>query len=122
MKVLIVEDDNETRLLLKKYLQSNSVEVITAQDGLAAMTILKSHKVDLIMSDANMLGMDGYVLAKRVKRDADIKMTPFFLYSSSSLPPSNVELAFDLGVDRCLPQKEIQDIGNAALDYLNLSK
>jgi CheY-like chemotaxis protein len=119
MKILIVEDDDERRGLLKKYLQNNAIEVLVAQDGYEAMTLLKSYKVDLIMSDANMPGMDGYILAKRAKSDPDIKSTPFFLYSSKQIPYDNIDLAMELGADRCLVNTEIKDIGEEALSFLN---
>lgn len=118
MKILIVEDDDDRRGLLKKYLQSNSIEVLVAHDGYEAMTLLKSYKVDLIMSDANMPSMDGYVLAKRAKKDPDIKDTPFFMYSSKLISRDNINLAIKFGVDKCLINSEIVDIGNEALQFL----
>jgi len=122
MKILIVEDDDDRRKLLKKYLQSNAVEVFSARDGYEALVLLKKCRVDLIMSDANMPGMDGYHFAGEAKSDPNIKDTPFFLYSSSYIPRSNIELALELGADRCLVKNEINEIGEEALHYLNIGQ
>jgi len=119
MKILIVEDDDERRGLLKKYLQSNSIEILSACDGYEALILLKSYKVDLIMSDANMQGMDGYILAKRAKKDPDIKSTPFFLYSSRRISDINIDNAKELGVDKCLINTEVTEIGKEVLNYLS---
>lgn len=119
MTILIVEDDNERRGLLKKYLQSNSIDILSACDGYEALLLLKSYKVDLIMSDANMQGMDGYILAKRAKKDSDIKSTPFFLYSSKLISDRNIENAKELGVNKCLISTKIEDIGREVLNYIN---
>src|SRR5216684_4252673 len=102
MIILIVEDDERRAQDLRNYMQTRSVKVLLAQDGYEAMTLLNSHKVDLILSDANMPAMDGYILAKNVKKDISMKNTPFFIYSSRELPEDNRNLALRLGADRCL--------------------
>ena len=116
--ILIVEDDRHRALTLKKYLQTNSVEVLLAEDGLEAMTILRTEKPDLILSDANMPGMDGFALARNVKSNETIKRLPFFLYSSKRLPDDNTSLAYRWGVNRCIMNEDIEEIGYEALAYL----
>jgi PleD family two-component response regulator len=118
MTILIVEDDSQRAKDLKKYLQSKMVDVLLAQDGYEALLRLKQYKVDLILSDANMPFMDGFVLAKNVKANSETKTTPFFLYSSRYIPEDTKDLAFELGVDRCLEETNTNKIGEEALIYL----
>jgi CheY-like chemotaxis protein len=57
--------------------------------------------VDLIVSDLNMPGLDGYQLLEKVKRDATLKKTPFVVYSGSS-SPRDIELCYMLGANSYL--------------------
>lgn len=116
MKILLVEDDEERADELKKYIQSKTVSVLVATDGYDALQLLKTNKVDLIISDANMPFMDGYILAKNVKKD--FKTTPFFMYSSRYLPESNRELALEMGADKCLKSIKPEEIKNEVMAYL----
>ena len=119
MTVLIVEDDLTRALTLKKYLQMNSIKVITAEDGFGAMKILENEVPDLILSDANMPGMDGYSLVKNVKSDEHTKRIPFFLYSSRNIPQDNEQLAYRFGVNRCITNIDVDEIGHEALLAFN---
>ena len=112
MKILIVEDDAKKARQLRDYMQSKSAEVILAEDGYQAMNTMKDQQFDLVMSDANMPYMDGYVLAKNVKKEF---RTPFFMYSSSEIPPDNKELAKRFGADLCLVNTGILEICTEAL-------
>lgn len=57
--VLIVEDDNSTRLLTLANLRRD-FDVVSAEDGVRALEIVGSRHIDVIVSDIMMPGMDGY--------------------------------------------------------------
>jgi len=115
MRILIVEDDVDRGMALKDFMQTKSVQVFSAQDGFEALKILKTQKVDLILSDINMPYMDGYVLAKNVKHEESTKGIPIFMYSSRLIPDDNRSLVIELGADRCLNNINTAEIGEEAL-------
>ncbi len=67
-RVLIVDDEEIIRDMLEIELEDN-YEVITAENGEQAFSVLKDKPVDLVISDINMPGIKGYELLRRVKQD-----------------------------------------------------
>lgn len=67
--IMVVEDDNNTRKLMKTVLEENGYEPVLAKDGMYALEILDKVKVDLIILDIMMPRMDGYEFT-RTLRDA----------------------------------------------------
>lgn len=69
--ILVVEDDEELRVLFSTVLMKNGYKVITAADGKEALEVLDSEYVDLIVSDIMMPNMDGYELTKALREAKD---------------------------------------------------
>lgn len=67
-KVLIVEDDKELREALCTTMQLAGMEFIEADSAEAALIKLDKHKVDVVVSDVNMPGMDGHALLGHIKQ------------------------------------------------------
>jgi PAS domain S-box-containing protein len=67
IKVLVVDDDEDARDVLKVTLNKYGAEVMTAAAAPQALDALASEKVDVLVSDINMPGMDGYELIQRVR-------------------------------------------------------
>ena len=65
--ILVVDDDNRIRNLLKEYLDDNNFLVSTAKDSNEAKTKLGHFKFDLIVLDVMMPGQNGYELTKEIK-------------------------------------------------------
>ena len=65
--ILVVEDEPALRELSTELLESKGYHVISAGDAEAALTILNSHKIDLLLSDVIMPGIDGYQLAAKAQ-------------------------------------------------------
>lgn len=65
--ILIVDDEPSLRELLEEILQTHGYKVLAAENGNAALEILKHKQVDLIISDVIMPGMDGYELSQKVR-------------------------------------------------------
>ena len=120
MIVLVVEDEDERAKELQSYLQTKNTKVIRAHDGFEALIFLKNHNPDLILSDINMPGMDGYRLIKRVKENEATRSIPFFVYSSRPLSSDSQDLTKELGADHCLQNTEIDGIGSEALSIFAL--
>jgi phosphoserine phosphatase RsbU/P len=67
MRILIVDDDMSTRLLLTRFLTSWGHQVLAAADGVEALEVLEREGVQLVISDWLMPKMDGLELCKRIR-------------------------------------------------------
>ena len=68
-----------------------------AEDGVAALKVLKSQQVDFIISDWNMPNMSGLELLKAVRGDDELKALPFLMVTAEALK-DNVVAAVKAGV------------------------
>ena len=70
--ILIVDDDDRIRNLLKDYLSENNYIVSTAENAIQAKERLNFLKFDIIILDVMMPGQDGYELTKEIKKNIRI--------------------------------------------------
>jgi len=66
-KILVVEDDTNTRKLLTAVLEQNGFAVLAAADGTAALQYLSQEFVDLAILDVMLPGLDGYELTRQLR-------------------------------------------------------
>lgn len=98
MKILVVDDFATMRKVVRNLLKQVGYENITeAEDGAIALRVLKSQKVDFIISDWNMPNMNGLELLKAVRADGDLAKTPFLMVTAEALQ-ENVIAAVKAGV------------------------
>jgi len=72
-RILVVDDEESSRIGLSKILTKSGYDVVTAEDGAQAVERLKKHKCDLVITDMKMPRMDGIELLRKIKEDfADI--------------------------------------------------
>jgi two-component system chemotaxis response regulator CheY len=74
-RVLLVDDSRSIRTLLKIYLMARSFEYIEAESAEAALKVLESEQVDLILTDFHMDGMNGADFAATVRASKDPKVS-----------------------------------------------
>ena len=84
--ILIVEDSPTQALQLQHLLEEAEYQVLVAQNGQEALTLLKNHQPTLIISDILMPGMDGFELCKNIKHNESLKKIPVVLLTSLSDP------------------------------------
>lgn len=70
-RILVVDDEAPLREMLSDTLHIANYEVLEAADAIEAMTLLRRTQVDLIISDVNMPGMDGYEFLARLRESGD---------------------------------------------------
>lgn len=82
--ILVVDDSPSIRQVVGIALKGAGYQVIEATDGNDALAKLKGAKVNLIISDVNMPGMDGISLVKAVKADPATKFMPILMLTTES--------------------------------------
>ncbi|WP_367278861.1 chemotaxis response regulator CheY [Desulfobacula sp.] len=98
IKILLVDDFATMRKVIKNLLkQSGYNNIVEAEDGVEALKVLKSEKVDFIVSDWNMPNMTGIELLKAVRADSDLSGLPFLMVTAEGLK-ENVVVAVKAGV------------------------
>ncbi len=98
MKILVVDDFATMRKVVKNLLKQAGFEnVVEAEDGVVALRILKSQRIDFIVSDWNMPNMTGLELLKAVRADQELASTPFLMVTAEALQ-NNVIAAVKAGV------------------------
>ncbi len=80
--VLVVDDSVTVRKVTSRLLERNGMSVITAKDGVDAMTLLQEHTPDLMLLDIEMPRMDGFEVATRVRNDPRLKDLPIIMITS----------------------------------------
>lgn len=92
LTVLIVDDFLTMRRIVRKILRDLDFQnIIEAEDGTAALEVLKTTKIDLIVSDWNMPKMTGLELLKEVRANDKFKDTPFLMVTAEAQKENIVE-------------------------------
>lgn len=67
LKILYVEDDDDTRENLKQYLRKKAGKVVTAADGAEGLRKYEEEKPDIVIADLLMPGLSGMEMLKRIR-------------------------------------------------------
>lgn len=78
IKILLVDDDLQNSMLLKRFIEAEGYEVIYAPNGLVGLEMYRDGRPDLILLDINMPELDGFEMA-RIVRQNDKRVIIFFL-------------------------------------------
>ncbi len=85
-RVLLVEDTQFFRLLVKGYLEGQGFEVKTAVNGRRGLEVLEQEKFDLVVSDIEMPEMDGWSFARELRRRPEGRGLPLLALTTLSSP------------------------------------
>ena len=69
MKLLIVDDNAETRKLIRTVVRKCSEDIIEGQNGMEAVSSYIQYKPDWVLMDIEMMGMDGLTATRMIKRE-----------------------------------------------------
>ena len=95
LHILVVDDDNRIRNLLKEYLNEKKFIVSTSNDAKSAKIKIAQFKFDLIVLDVMMPGKNGYELTKEIKKELKI---PIILLTAKSEVENRIK-GLELGAD-----------------------
>lgn len=83
-QILAVDDSASMRQMVAFTLKGAGHNVTEASDGKQALTLAKSKKFDLVLSDVNMPNMDGIALTKELRSLPDFKFTPILILTTEA--------------------------------------
>jgi len=98
---LVVDDSITVRRVTQRLLERNGMRVVTAKDGLEAVSVLQDAVPDVILLDIEMPRMDGYEVASHVRNDARLKDVPIVMITSR-VGEKHRARAIELGVNEYL--------------------
>ncbi len=106
---LVVDDSITVRRVTQRLLERNGMRVLTAKDGVDAVSLLQDNLPDIILLDIEMPRMDGYEVAAHVRNDPRLKDVPIVMITSR-VSEKHRARAIELGVDDYLgkPYQESQ--------------
>jgi two-component system cell cycle response regulator DivK len=90
-RILVIEDQEDNRRILRDLLTSADFEVIEAVDGEAGLAAAAAHKPDLILMDVQLPGIDGYEATRRLKGDALLRDVPVIAVTAHALSGAEEE-------------------------------
>jgi sigma-B regulation protein RsbU (phosphoserine phosphatase) len=96
--VLVIDDDLTIRKLIEYHLKKNGFIALTAEGSEGGFEHLQQSKVDLVLCDVTMRGMDGFTFCRQVRTDDKFKTLPFvFVTAKSTIEDKSV--ALEVGAD-----------------------
>jgi two-component system cell cycle response regulator DivK len=96
--ILVVEDQEDNRQILRDLLASAGLRMVEAHDGRQALTVARSERPDLILMDIQLPILDGYEATRSIKRDPELKHIPIIAVTSYALSGDETK-ALEAGCD-----------------------
>ena len=121
-KVLLVEDDNNLREIYEARLLGEGYEVITSKDGEDALSLIKQHEPDLVISDVMMPRISGFEMLDILRNTSGIKQPKVILLTALGQAEDQAH-ADNIGADVYLIKSQVtlEDIVKAADQLTNPS-
>lgn len=94
--ILVVEDQEDNRRILRDLLQNAGFAIMEATSGLEGVAMAASHRPDLILMDIQLPGIDGYEATRRLRANSEFDKTPIIAVTSFALSGDDVK-AFKVG-------------------------
>ena len=99
--VLIVDDEEMTRDLLRLMLRGTGLTIHEAEDGYIALEQIEVHEPDLIILDVMMPGLDGLAVCRKLRSQASTHDLPIIMLSAKTTP-SAIQDGLDAGANKYL--------------------
>ena len=84
-KILVIEDNEQNLYLVRYILEQKNYEVFAAQDGKSGIEMAASLKPAIILLDIQLPGMDGYAVARNLRKNPDLAETPIVAVTSYAM-------------------------------------
>src|SRR5947209_20283009 len=102
--ILVVEDNEDNRMLMRELLASRGYDVVSAEDADAAEQAIAQHFPDLILLDVVMPGRSGYQLCRKLKADPQTRLIPVVIITGLSDRDDRVQ-GLEAGADEFISKQ-----------------
>lgn len=101
-KILVIEDNRDSRDILSKLLRMSGYDVISASDGETGYAAAMTSQPDLIITDVNMPKMDGIEFVRKIRADGSLARTPVMVVTAfgSSVAREALEAGADASAEK----------------------
>ena len=97
--ILIVNDEPDQLTLMGTLLRKAGYSILTAEDGLAGLSLARKEQPDLVISDVSMPRMDGLEFCREIRADAELKTVPILLVSARQKDTESAVAGLQAGAD-----------------------
>ena len=97
-RILVVEDQEDNRRILRDLLASAGYEMSEALTGEEGVAMARTHRPDLILMDVQLPKLDGYEATRRIKADPALQSIPIIMVTSYALSGDDIK-AYEAGCD-----------------------
>lgn len=117
--IMIVEDYDDTRLLLRQGLEQLGYSVLEASNGQEAVDIAGREHPDLILMDLDLPILDGIAATQRIRQHADLESVPIVAVTAYPMSYTHVK-AFAKGCNEYMPKPiDMTELANLVNRYLS---
>ena len=96
--ILIVEDNEDNRLIYSQYLTHAGFRVLEAGNGAEGLQVARRERPDIILMDISMPVMDGLTATRHLKGDPDLRTIPVVALTAHAMP-TDEQMAREAGCD-----------------------
>jgi two-component system cell cycle response regulator DivK len=89
-RVLVIEDHEENRRIVRYLLASAGIDMLEALSGEQGVAMAEKERPDLILMDIQLPGLDGYEATRRIKGNPDLRHIPIIVVTSYALSGDDV--------------------------------
>ncbi|KPZ10692.1 Hpt domain-containing protein [Pseudomonas syringae group genomosp. 3] len=114
--VMVVDDSVTVRKVTSRLLERHGMHVLTAKDGIDAMSLLQEHTPDIMLLDIEMPRMDGFEVASQIRQDEQLKELPIIMITSRS-GQKHRDRAMALGVNEYLSKPYQENVLLESITY-----
>ncbi len=97
-KILVVEDNEQNRILMRQILTPHSYDMLEAKDGLTGLEMARAHMPDLILLDIQMPVMNGFMVLRELRNDPELQKIRVIAVTSFAMKGDR-EKALQAGFD-----------------------
>jgi two-component system cell cycle response regulator DivK len=117
-KILVVEDDEDNRILLTRILEAQGYSVCEAGDGGEAIRIVSEEVPDLVLMDMGLPSVSGFEATRRIKEDPDFRKIPIVALTAFAMEHDRQKV-MDAGCDGYITKPyDIFDLLERIKEYL----
>jgi DNA-binding response OmpR family regulator len=98
-KILLVDDDRQLLGVTRRYLENRDFTVVFTDNGSEALILARESRPDIIVTDVEMPGLDGFALCRAVKEMREMPPIPVILISGQKTDEADIVDGYDKGAD-----------------------